>query len=153
MFKIIDKAITIFVGDFFCRQYSMYIKKCNLNHIIYSKVIIQIEIFFFILCVNYSLVFFQFSSHSKNCHSFGDVTIAGEGLQILTPVRHVWPLSSKSSLACHTYYTGPPCIVVISEDQCNTITPNALRLAVKLSLPVLTTQVCRGWDLNTLPSA
>ena len=33
----------------------------------------------------------------------GDVTIADEGLQILTFARHSWPLSSKDSLACHTY--------------------------------------------------
>ena len=34
-----------------------------------------------------------------------------------------------------------------------TLTPNAERLAVELSLPVLTTRVCRGWDSNTQPSA
>ena len=27
----------------------------------------------------------------------------GEGLQILTFVRHIWPLSSEGSLACHPY--------------------------------------------------
>ena len=30
-------------------------------------------------------------------------TIIGEGLQILSYARHLWPLSSESSLACHTY--------------------------------------------------
>ena len=31
--------------------------------------------------------------------------------------RHSWPLSSEGSLACHTYcVTGPPFIMVISED-------------------------------------
>ena len=30
-----------------------------------------------------------------------------------------------------------------------TLTPIAERLAVELSLPVFTTQVCRGWDSNT----
>ena len=34
-----------------------------------------------------------------------------------------------------------------------TLTPIAERLAVELSLPVLTTQVCRGWDSNAQPSA
>ena len=34
-----------------------------------------------------------------------------------------------------------------------TVTPNAERLAVELSLPVLTTWFCRGWDSNTQPSA
>ena len=42
-------------------------------------------------------------------HSFGDVTITGEGLQILTYARHSW------GLACHTYCdTGHSLIMVIS---------------------------------------
>ena len=39
-----------------------------------------------------------FSSHSRFFHLYGDVTITGEGLQILTDARHSWPLSSKGSL-------------------------------------------------------
>ena len=40
-----------------------------------------------------------------------------KGLQILTYARHSWPLSSESSLACHTYCdTGHPFIMVIYED-------------------------------------
>ena len=34
-----------------------------------------------------------------------------------------------------------------------TLTPNAQRLAVELSLPVLKTWICRGWNSNTQPSA
>ena len=50
-------------------------------------------------------------------HSFGDVTIAGEELQILIYARHVWPLSSDGSLACHTFCdTGHPFIMVMSEN-------------------------------------
>ena len=49
--------------------------------------------------------------------SYGDVTITDEGLQILTYARHLWPLSSEGSLACHTYCeTGHPFIMVIDED-------------------------------------
>ena len=49
--------------------------------------------------------------------SYGDVSIAGEGLQILTYARHSWPLSSEGSLTCHTHCdTGLPFILVISED-------------------------------------
>ena len=33
-----------------------------------------------------------------------------------------------------------------------TLAPNAERLAVELSLPMLTTWNCRGWDSNTQPS-
>ena len=48
---------------------------------------------------------------------FGDITTAVEGLQILTYARHLWPLSSEGSLACHTYCdTGHPFIKVISKD-------------------------------------
>ena len=47
-------------------------------------------------------------------HSIGDVTITGEGLQILTYTRHSWSLSSEGSLTCHTYCdTGLPFIMVI----------------------------------------
>ena len=63
------------------------------------------------------LFVWNFSSHSRNFHLFGDVTIAGEGLHILTYARHLWPLSSEGSLACHNYCdTGHPFIMIISED-------------------------------------
>ena len=63
------------------------------------------------------LFVWSFSSHSRIFHSYGDVTIAGEGLQIFTFDRHSWPLSSEGSLTCHTYCdTGHPFIMVISED-------------------------------------
>ena len=44
-----------------------------------------------------------FSSHSKIFHLYRDVTITGEGLQILTYARHLWQLSSEGSLVCHKY--------------------------------------------------
>ena len=54
---------------------------------------------------------------TREFHLFGDVTITGEGLQILTYAWHLWPLSSEGSLPCHTYYdTGRPFIMVTSED-------------------------------------
>ena len=65
------------------------------------------------------LFVWSFSSHSRVFHSFGDVTITGKRLQILTYMyaRHLWPLSSEDSLACHIYYdTGHPFIMVISQD-------------------------------------
>ena len=66
------------------------------------------------------------------------VTITIEGLQTLTHSRYLWPLSSEGSLECHTYLdTGHPFTLVISE----------------LSLPVFTTKVCSGWDLNTQTSS
>ena len=59
----------------------------------------------------------SFVSHSRNVHSFGDVTIADEGPQMLTHARHLWSLNSEGSLACHTYCdTGHPFIMIISED-------------------------------------
>ena len=74
----------------------------------------------FFFCFVFFLFFFLFwslSSHSKMFHSYGDVNITGEGLQIFTYARHSWPLSSEGSLACKTYCdTGHPVIMVISED-------------------------------------
>ena len=43
------------------------------------------------------------SSHSILYHLYGDITITGEGLQILTYTRHSWPLNSEGSLTCHAY--------------------------------------------------
>ena len=58
-----------------------------------------------------------FSSHSRIFHSYEDVTIASEGLQILTYAPHSWPLSSEESLVCHNFCdTGLSFIMVISED-------------------------------------
>ena len=69
-------------------------------------------------CADFVCLFvWGLSSHSRIFHSHGDVTIAGEGLQILTYARHSWPLSSEGSLTCHTYCdTGLPFKMVISED-------------------------------------
>ena len=45
-----------------------------------------------------NLFVWSFSSHSRILHLYGDVTIAGERLQILTYARHSWPLSSEGCL-------------------------------------------------------
>ena len=69
------------------------------------------------VCLFVCLFVWGFSSHSIIFQTFADVTIVGEGLQILTYARHLWPLSSEDSLACHIYCdTGLPFIMVISED-------------------------------------
>ena len=73
-------------------------------------------VFVLVLC-------FGFSFHSRNFHSYGDVTIAGEGLQILTYARHSWQLSSAWEFFCvphlitATWGKPHPFIMVISEDQ------------------------------------
>ena len=77
------------------------------------------------------------SFHSRIFHSFGDVAFAGEGLQILTYARHLWPLSSEGSLACHTRgtnlfnYNGH-----LQEPV--TLAPNTKRFAIDMLLPALT---------------
>ena len=43
------------------------------------------------------------SSHSRIFHSYWDVTITDEGLQILTNTRLSWSLRSEGSFKCHTY--------------------------------------------------
>ena len=64
-----------------------------------------------------SLLVWGFTSDSRIFHSYGDVTIAGQGLQVLTSARHSWPLSREGSLTCHNCCdTGLPFIMVISED-------------------------------------
>ena len=86
----------------------------------------------------------------ENFHSYGDDTITGEGLQILTYARHSWPLSSKGSLACHiSCDLGHPFIMLITEDPWHS---HLLRLAVGLWLSVYTIYICRSWESNTQPS-
>ena len=82
-----------------------------------------IELFFYknkwiLLTSRYVCLFvLGLSSHSRIFHSYGDLTITVEGLQILTYARHSWPLSSEDSLTCHTYCdTGHPFIMFISEN-------------------------------------
>ena len=70
-----------------------------------------------LVCLFVCLFAWGLSSHSRIFHSYRDVTITGEGLQILTFARYSWPLSSEVSLACHIYCDmGHPFIMVISED-------------------------------------
>ena len=103
-------------------------------------------------CLHLSyLLVWSLLSHSRIFHSYGDVTITGEGLQIWTYARHSWPLSSVGSLACHTYCdTKHPFIMVISEDPWHSHLVQSL--AVELSLPICTTKICHGLDSNTQPS-
>ena len=62
------------------------------------------------------LFVFGFSFHSIFLISFGEVTIAGEGLQILTYARRLWSLSSEGHLAWNPYSdTGYPFIMVMSD--------------------------------------
>jgi hypothetical protein len=49
-------------------------------------------------------------------HLYGDVPIAGEGLQIYAYARRLGPLSRERSLSRHTYFdTGPRFFPVSSE--------------------------------------
>ena len=66
-------------------------------------------VWFFLFGVfRYSRVFF---------HLFENVTIAGEGLQMLNNARLSWPLSSECSLECLTYRdTEHPFIMGITDD-------------------------------------
>ena len=58
-----------------------------------------------------SICLFVCLSHYRIFNSYEYVIITGEGL------HNQWPLSSKGSLACHTYCdTGYPFIMVISEN-------------------------------------
>ena len=52
----------------------------------------------------HSLFVWAFSSHSRIFQSSGDVTIADEGLQILTYARFSWLLSHEGCLPCHTFF-------------------------------------------------
>ena len=60
------------------------------SHVPFQRIslIISCKRFFLFICLGFFV-------HSRIFHSYGDVTIAGEGLQIFA--RHSWPLSSEGS--------------------------------------------------------
>ena len=119
----------------------------------FSNNVISLTMLIKFVCLFVCLFVWSLSSHSRIFHSYGDVTIACEGLQILTYARHSWPLSSEGSLTCHTHCDGPPFYNGHLRGPV-TLTSNAERLAVELSLPVFTTQVCRVRGSNPdLPHA
>ena len=61
-------------------------------------------------CLKTICVFvFGFTPHSRIVHTHGDITITGGGFQIITFIRHSWPLSSEVSWACQ-----PTIIVKVS---------------------------------------
>ena len=71
--------------------------------------------------VTFFLFGFYGPMHSRIVHSYGNATIAGEGLQMLIYARHSWTLSWKSSLTWHTYcYRGLSFIMVIFEEPWHT---------------------------------
>ena len=71
-----------------------FVNRVSTNTTLYSHITFFVTFVFFL---------WGFTSHSIIFQSYGDVTITGEGLQILTYARHSLPLSFEGSLACHTY--------------------------------------------------
>ena len=104
------------------------------------KGVFIIFIFCFLFLLALIVCLFEILRHTREfLHSYGDVKIIREGLQILTYTRHSWSFSSEGSLACHTFCdTGHPFIMIISEDPWHSQLYVAERLAVELSLPVFT---------------
>ena len=63
-----------------------------------------------------------------------------------------WSFNNECSLACHIYCdTGYPCMYHLQGTM--TLTPVAVRLAMGLSLRVITGYICHGSDRNSQPSA
>ena len=107
------------------------------------------------MCLIDCLFAWAFTSNLRIFHSYGDVTITGEGLQFFNFTR---PLTSEDWLMCHTYCdTGQPFIMVISDRGLVTLISVAKSLALKLSLPVWKTgdrtpiSRVRGEHSTTMP--
>ena len=85
-------------------------------------------------------LFWGFTSISRIFHSNGNVTITGEGLQILTYARHSWLCICEGSLTWHAY-CDMGFIMNISEDPWHShLLPSVLKVEL---------MVCCGWDSNT----
>ena len=80
------------------------------------------------------------SSHSRNFRSYGDVTITGERLQILTYALHLWPLSIEGTFFSVPHLQRHGSSVYNGRLRGPmTLTSIAECLAAELSLPVFTT--------------
>ena len=111
--NILFKCSTIVFNGFkvFCRRTVLV----NSVHNVYTKSTQCVQ---FICCIFLG----GGVSHWRIFHSYGDGTIVGEGLQIVTYAWLPWPLSIGGSFACHTYRDkGHPLIMVISEDPWHSI--------------------------------
>ena len=102
-----------------------YLKNNSINYLKIHAEINCCSLFFSLTYFGSSSVLFVLFlcgllSHSRIFHSYEDVTITDERLQILSYAQHFWPLSSECFSACHSYCdTGLPFIMdllVISED-------------------------------------
>ena len=99
-------------------------------------------------------------------HRYGDITITGEG-PLLGTYTHRASRVLLSATPTVTRESATPTVTRESATPTVTrdisfygylqghvsVTPIPGHLTVKLSLPVLTTYVCRGWDSNTQSSA
>ena len=98
---------------------------------------------FIIIIVEYVCLFCGLTSHWKFFHSYGAVTIIGEGLQYFTYAWHSWsgPLSSEGFFAWLTYIDTGHAFIMVNHHlgELVTFTPVDERLAVEQSLPVFTT--------------
>ena len=100
----------------FCEFYSFLRKKIEFvkNVIFFGRPWVSCQCK--IMCCFCLIVCLGFMFYSRIFHLYGDVTITGERLQILT-MHGTQGQSSEGSLACHTSSdTGYPFIMVISED-------------------------------------
>ena len=96
---------------------------------------------------------FVFSSHWRIFHLYWEtqtspLPVKGCKFQ---PTFMLRILSSEGSLTCHTYCDSRHPFIWSSMRTCDTHTYCWERVAIELSLPVLTTDVFRGWDSNTHP--
>ena len=84
-------------------------------------------------------------SLSRIFHSYGAVTIAGEGLRILTYARHSWPLSMEGSITCHIHCDKGLQFILVTHTCCRSFGSGAVTTCF---------YVCRDRGLNPdLPDA
>ena len=107
------KTIQVFYFKFYThvKRYTMFIS----DRLLSNRLPVNFSHFHLLLQNHFSVCLLAwFFVLLENFHSYGDVTIADEELQIMTYARHSWPFSSEGSLACLTYYdTVHPFIMVI----------------------------------------
>ena len=103
----------------FCKVIDQQLIKASKKKqgLLYIHVFMKVHRSIHVVLFTWRLFDWGFSSNSRIFCSYGNVTIGGEGLQILNCARKSWSLKTEGDLACHKYCDmWHPFIIFISED-------------------------------------
>ena len=100
--------------------------------------------------LTFVLFIWGFTSLLRIFHSFGDITLPMKGCDFLTIYSALMALSNEGFLSVPHLLRHGPTVYDGYLRESVTLTPVVERLVLKLSLPVLMTDVCPDWLSNPI---